>query len=131
MTIDHEIIRLLKRIAEALERIAPPPGPPEQAERVAQSNSTSQEEDDPPDASAYALLKRLNVREPHLSRLARQVTAEQVLAWRGYLRESDIASEYRTGYMIRRLYAGDTPPSEYEELLRRYVPLEYEDIFEH
>ena len=58
MTIDHEIIRLLKRIAEALERIAPPPGAPEQA---AQSNSMSQEEDDPPDASAYALLKRLNV----------------------------------------------------------------------
>ena len=68
------------------------------------------------------------MREPHLSKLARQVTTEQVLEWRRYLRESDIAPEYRTGYMIRRLYAGDAPPSEYEELLRRYVPLEYEDI---
>ncbi len=64
------------------------------------------------------------MREPHLSKLARQVTAEQVHAWRRYLQQSDIAPEHRTGYMIRRLYAGDAPPSEYDELVRRYVPLE-------
>ena len=120
MTVDPEIKHLLRRIAEALERIAPAP-----------LDSTPQEEADPPDANAYTLLKRLNVREPHLSKLARQVTTEQVREWRRYRRESDIAPEYRTGYMIRRLYAGDAPPSEYEELVRRYVPLEYEDIIAH
>ena len=131
MTIDPEIMRLLRRIAEALERIAPPSGAPEQAERAAPSHPMLQQQNDALDANAHALLKRLNVREPHLSRLARQVTAEQVLAWRRYLQESDIAPEHRTGYMIRRLYAGDEPPSQYDELLRRYVPLEYEDIIVH
>ena len=71
------------------------------------------------------------MREPHLSRLARLVTAEQVLAWRRYLQHSDLAPEHRTGYMIRRLYAGDAPPSEYEQLLWRYVPLEQEDSIDH
>lgn len=125
MTIDPEIKHLLRRIAEALERIAPAP-----------SDSRPHEVNAPPDANAHALLKRLNVREPHLSRLARQVTAEQVHAWRRYLQQSDIAAEHRTGYMIRRLYAGDAPPSprvrgEYDELVRRHVPLEYEDIIVH
>lgn len=120
MTIDPETKHLLRRIAEALERIAPAP-----------SDSMPQEESVAPDANAHALLKRLNVREPHLSKLARQVTAEQVQVWRRYLQQSDIAPEHRTGYMIRRLYAGDAPPSEYDELVRRYVPLEYEDIIVH
>ena len=131
MTIDPEIMRLLRRIAEALERIAPPSGTPEWAERAAPSDPAPQQQNDALDANAHALLKRLNVREPHLSRLARQVTAEQVHAWRRYLQQSDIAPEHRTGYMIRRLYAGAAPPSEYDELLRRYVPLDYEDIIVH
>jgi len=121
MTIDPETKHLLRRIAEALERIAPAPC----------DSSLPQEVSAPPDANAHTLLKRLNVREPHLSKLARQVTAEQVHAWRRYLQQSDIAPEHRTGYMIRRLYAGDAPPSEYDELVRRYVPLEHEDIIVH
>ena len=134
MTIDPETKYLLRRIAEALERIAPPLGVPEGAQRpewAAPSDSRPHEVNAPPDANAHALLKRHNVREPHLSRLARQVTAEQVHAWRRYLQQSDIAPEHRTGYMIRRLYAGDAPPSEYDELVRRYVPLEHEDIIVH
>lgn len=82
---------------------------------------------DPPnsDADMLTLLKRLNVREPHLSRLAQQCTAEQALAWHMYLIHSDIQPQYRTGYMIKRLYAGDTPPTPQEELTRKYTPISF------
>lgn len=74
---------------------------------------------------ALTLLKQLNVREPHLSRLAQRCTADEIVAWWAYLITSDMPRQHQVGYMIKRLYAGDTPPTPQEELTRRYAPTNF------
>jgi hypothetical protein len=60
---------------------------------------------------AHELLRAAGVREPHLTRLASSKHPDLILAWLGYLIETDYPIEHRIGYMIKRLDAGNMPPA--------------------
>lgn len=135
MIADTDIKHLLRRIAEALERLAPPPveAAPVEAAPV---------EDPEAFRSAFDLLSDYGVREPALSRLAATADPATIQAWTAYIDHEAIDLEYRPGYLIRRLQAGDPPPPRddhqrqlssrrYHDTRRRYVRAGQEDSVSH
>lgn len=68
---------------------------------------------DPLNDQDYAknLLRAAGMREPALSRLSKSTPPDIIVAWLDHLERTGYPEEHMIGYLIKRLDAGDLPPT--------------------
>jgi hypothetical protein len=99
-----EVAAQLRQLADQLDPPAPPTPGNEACASIPEARRAGVD-------LAHEILRAAGVREPHLTRLASSKHPDTIIAWLGYLIETNYPAEHRIGYMIKRLDAGNMPPA--------------------